>query len=292
MRESDTDVEEERIQSDEFVEERKKQERQTKKGKFKLFDSDSEDEEPLLNLKRKVDCSTKPDATRAKKIVHGQAKFYDSGHEKGTKRITLAKMVWQQTKKVAVTEASASKKWMVLNTRSSIAQVFRCVKLLRDNQKKGVRQIGFGKLLKFNMDGIPSRMTHFVVDRLKGKRMEIIYKGGCLKIIPQLIHKLLGAPIGGVKIESIVTLEVLDYSVCQWRRQYEGRLQATRQIVEKIKCVEDENTFDFRMDFLILFLAVLVECHKNGRVRENILCISHPRLIFQKLFGVITYSKG
>ncbi|KAL8232572.1 hypothetical protein R6Q57_002350 [Mikania cordata] len=65
--------------------------------------------------------------------------------------------------------------------------------------------------------------------------------------------------------------EVLDESVCLWRRQYEGRFLATRQIVEKIESVEDENTFDFKMDFLVLFMAILVECHKNGRVREGIL---------------------
>ncbi|KAL8251080.1 hypothetical protein R6Q59_034773 [Mikania micrantha] len=131
-------------------------------------------------------------------------------------------------------------------------------------------EMGFGNLLKFNMDGIPSKMAHFVVDRLKCKRMEIIFKGGCLKITPQLIHKLLGLPIGGVKIQSIVSMEVLDESVSVWRRQYEGRLLATRQIVEKIESAEDENTFDFKMDFLVLFMAVLVECHKNGRLKEGI----------------------
>ncbi|KAL8200196.1 hypothetical protein R6Q57_011535 [Mikania cordata] len=133
------------------------------------------------------------------------------------------------------------------------------------------------------MDGIPSRMAHFVVDRLKCKRMEIICRGRCLKITPRLIHRLLGLPIGGVKIESIVPLEVLDDSVCQWRRQYEGKLLETRQIVEKIESAEDENTFDFRMDFLVLFIVVLVECHKNGRVRESILRYITSETYFLKI---------
>ncbi|KAL8224287.1 hypothetical protein R6Q57_019762 [Mikania cordata] len=147
---------------------------------------------------------------------------------------------YEANKKVNAAYASGSKRWLILNTRSSPSQLFRCVKLLRDNQKRGVMEMGFGNLLKFNMDGIPSKMTHFVVDRLKCKRMEIICRGGCLKITSQLIHKLLGLPIGGVKIQSIVPMVVLDESVV-WRRQYEGRLLTTREIVEKIESSEDEN---------------------------------------------------
>ncbi|KAL8214478.1 hypothetical protein R6Q57_003927 [Mikania cordata] len=226
-------------------------------------DTDMEEEKIRAKMRKKGIALTKREKTVKKKCMLVTVKMLKA--KKGKK------VVRQTTKKVDATDASGSKRWLILNTRSSPAQLFRCVKLLRDNQKRGVMEMGFGNLLKFNMDGIPSKMAHFVVDRLKCSRMEIICKGGCLKITPQLIHKLLGLSIGGVKIQSIVPLEVLDESVSVWRRQYEGRLLVTRQIVEKIESTEDENTFDFKMDFLVLFLAVLVKCHKNGRVKEGIL---------------------
>ncbi|KAL8267834.1 hypothetical protein R6Q59_001632 [Mikania micrantha] len=229
------------------------------KGKEKLTGSDLED----------------PKRTKAK--AHG------TGREKKHRKLNVPKKVMQQNKKIELVETSGARKWMVLNTRSSPAQLFRCVKLLRDKQKEGVRQMGFGSFLKFNIDGIPSRMAHFVVDRLKSKKMEIIGRSGSLNITPQMIHRLLGVPIGGIKIESIVPLEVLDESVCQWRRQYEGRLIATREIVEKIESAEDENTFDFRMDFLLLFMTILIECHKNGRVIENILRYITSETDFSKI---------
>ncbi|KAD7480208.1 hypothetical protein E3N88_03344 [Mikania micrantha] len=193
----------------------RKCEMKKKNGKEKMYASDSEDA----------------------KSQKDREKMYASDNEdvKGQKG---KKVMRQTSKKVDATDGSGTKRWMILNTRSSPAQLFRCVKLLRDNQKRGVMEMGFGNLLKFNMDGIPSKMAHFVVDRLKCKRMEIICRGGCLKITPQLIHKLLGLAIGGVKIQSIVPMEVLDESVGVWRRKYEGRLLATRQIVEKIEGFE------------------------------------------------------
>ncbi|KAL8264350.1 hypothetical protein R6Q59_022480 [Mikania micrantha] len=274
---------------DDFVEkDADNEDRGRKRGKLGLSDTESDEDETLINLKRKVERQGKKDDVSGKKRGHdvdsmkkgkpktkvttdkGKEKMYASDSE-DAKSQKGKKVMRQTNKKVDATNASGSKRWLILNTRSSPAQLFRCVKLLRDNQKRGVMEMGFGNLLKFNMDDIPSKMAHFVVDRLKCKRMEIICRGGCLKITPQLIHKLMGLPIGGVKIQSIVPMEVLDESVGVWRRQYEGRLLATRQIVEKIESSEDENTFDFKMDFIVLFMVVLVECHKNGRVKDGIL---------------------
>ncbi|KAD4888794.1 hypothetical protein E3N88_20867 [Mikania micrantha] len=315
----------------------------SKKGKSTLFDSDSDDEQPLSSLRRKVDGSRKLDVIRFKKpavedmvrpekqkpmtkrekgIVRtapenikkskGKEKLTGSDHEdlkkakgsdhedlkraKGKEKLTGSDLEDPKRTKANAHGTGREKEPRKLNVpkkvMSSPAQLFRCVKLLRDKQKEDVRQMGFGSLLKFNIDGIPSRMVHFVVDRLKSKKMEIIGRSGSLKITPQMIHRLLGVPIGGIKIESIVPLEVLDESVCQWRRQYEGRLIAIREIVEKIESAEDENTFDFRMDFLLLFMTILVECHKNGRVRENILRYITSETDFSKMIGVITYLKA
>ncbi|KAL8216151.1 hypothetical protein R6Q57_022988 [Mikania cordata] len=253
--------------SDDFVEKdidnedrgRKRGSKGTEGKEIRKYEMKMKNDEIVVSSKEKITHIAKHDTKSTKmttdKVVSGKEKItHIANHDK------------KSTKGKEKMYASDSE-----DAKSQKAQLFRCVKLLRDNQKRGVMEMGFGNLLKFNMDGIPSKMAHFVVDRLKCKRMEIICRGGCLKITPQLIHKLLGIPIGGVKIQSIVQMEALDESVGMWRRQYEGWLLATRKIVEKIESSEDENTFDFKMYFLVLFIVVLVECHKNGRVKEGIL---------------------
>ncbi|KAD0618057.1 hypothetical protein E3N88_43972 [Mikania micrantha] len=197
----------------------------------------------------------------------GKEKMYETETE--TEEDVVGKPKKKQRR--LIHESNVSKKWMVLNTRSSPAQLYRCIKLLRENQRKSVKRMGFAKLLSFNLDGIPSRLAHFVVDRLKPKKMEIVCRGGTLKITPALIHKLWGIPIGRTQIESIVPLETYDTSVSEWRATFDGRLLATRTLVEKIESAEDEDNFEFRMNFIMLFMTVLVECHKNGRAREGIL---------------------
>ncbi|KAI3762718.1 hypothetical protein L1987_53159 [Smallanthus sonchifolius] len=46
---------------------------------------------------------------------------------------------------------------------------------------------------------------------------------------------------------------------------------APTEIVIKIENAEDADCFNFRMDFLMCFLAVMVECHGQGRCKEKIL---------------------
>ncbi|KAL8228563.1 hypothetical protein R6Q59_000058, partial [Mikania micrantha] len=131
---------------------------------------------------------------------------------------------------------SGSKKWMVLNTRSSPAQRFRCMKLFRDNQRESVRKMGLAKLQKFNLDDIPSR-------------------GVRLKTTPKLIHKIWGIPNGGIQEKSIVPLDMYDATISKWSEQYESRLLETRKLVKRIESTEDEDTFEFEMNFIMLFMT-------------------------------------
>ncbi|KAK9062622.1 hypothetical protein SSX86_019810 [Deinandra increscens subsp. villosa] len=57
----------------------------------------------------------------------------------------------------------------------------------------------------------------------------------------------------------------------KWRSRYLDRLVPPSEIVDKIIDAPDEDSFDFRMDFIMCFLSVMVECHLNGRLREKIL---------------------
>ncbi|KAD4981750.1 hypothetical protein E3N88_18421 [Mikania micrantha] len=147
---------------------------QKKKGKEKMYETETETEEDVVGKPKK----------KQRRLIH---------------------------------ESNVSKKWMVLNTRSSPAQLFRCIKLLRENQRESVKRMGFAKLLSFNLD------------------------------------------------------ETYDASVSEWRAKFDGKLLATRTLVEKIESAEDEDNFEFRMNFIMLFMTMLVECHKNGRAREGIL---------------------
>ncbi|KAI3821641.1 hypothetical protein L1987_09210 [Smallanthus sonchifolius] len=66
-------------------------------------------------------------------------------------------------------------------------------------------------------------------------------------------------------------LKIRDESVKAWRNRYPRNFVAPTKLVSNIETVEDEDCFNFRMDFLMCFLAIMVECHGQGRCKEKIL---------------------
>ncbi|KAL8217911.1 hypothetical protein R6Q57_021284 [Mikania cordata] len=145
-----------------------------------------------------------------------------------------------------------------LCTRSSPAQLYRCVRLLIDKQRKDVVDMGFGSLINFNVDGIPRR-----VDK-------------------ESVKNLLGLCSKGRRFEQITPLDVMDKKVTEWPWQYEGRFVGASSLVDNIQRLEVENNFNFRMNFAMLFVIVLVECTNNGRMKEDILRYFYSGTDFSK----------
>ncbi|KAL8256343.1 hypothetical protein R6Q59_031410 [Mikania micrantha] len=128
----------------------------------------------------------------------------------------------------------------------------RCVNLLKDNQKKSVVKMGFWSLLNFMVDAIPRRSAHYVIDKFDDKKMVI----------------------RGRRFEQITPLDVLDKKVKECREQNEDRFvgaSSSSSLVDNIQHLEDKEDFNFRLNFVMMFVIVLVECTKNGRMKEDIL---------------------
>ncbi|KAI3820066.1 hypothetical protein L1987_13922 [Smallanthus sonchifolius] len=105
---------------------------------------------------------------------------------------------------------------------------------------------------------------HFVDDSFCPKKMQINIEKHKIKIDCEAIHRLLGVPCGDVKIESMTKLKIRDESVKAWKNRYLENFVAPTELVSNIENAEDEDCFNFKMDFLMCFLAVMVECHGQG----------------------------
>ncbi|KAK9074316.1 hypothetical protein SSX86_006914 [Deinandra increscens subsp. villosa] len=77
--------------------------------------------------------------------------------------------------------------------------------------------------------------------------------------------------------------EEWDDDVVEWRDRYDTKLISPKQIVDEIEDSEDEDTFIFRLDFLMLVLTVLVECYAQGSCREHILDLITRGLPFERV---------
>nr|GFA37870.1 major facilitator superfamily domain, general substrate transporter [Tanacetum cinerariifolium] len=91
-------------------------------------------------------------------------------------------------------------KLIVLETRSSQRTFYNSISTLKPNQKACLEHIGFGNFVEFKVDGIPSKLRLYVVDKFDAKKMEIKLAEGALKITKNLISEMLEIRNKGIDI--------------------------------------------------------------------------------------------
>ncbi|KAJ0840117.1 hypothetical protein HanPSC8_Chr14g0614891 [Helianthus annuus] len=150
-------------------------------------------------------------------------------------------------------------------------QLYKCVKSLTSNQQEDVKRMGFGKMLSFNISSIPAKLAHYVVDRFNTEEMAIEMSCGSINVDVESVHDLFRIPNKGIDMQNVRPSEKLDVAVMAWRKRYRARFVAPTKLAQSIVTSDEDNSFNFRLDFLMLFLTVMVECNRNGRMKEWIL---------------------
>ncbi|KAI7757258.1 hypothetical protein M8C21_002986, partial [Ambrosia artemisiifolia] len=118
--------------------------------------------------------------------------------------------------------------------------------------------MGFGRLLSLKMDGIPAKLGHYVVDNFDPDSLELTLTSVTLAIDAEVVHKILGIPIGGVSFNALASREAHDEGISKWKKRYPpSRFISPKQMVDMIdKESNGEDDFNFRMDFIICFYTI------------------------------------
>ncbi|KAK9075607.1 hypothetical protein SSX86_003933 [Deinandra increscens subsp. villosa] len=177
----------------------------------------------------------------------------------------------ENTPKNTPEDPNKEKKIWGIRTRSSTAQFHRCIQILRHHQKQVVRNMGFGQLLTFMVNGLPAKLAYYVVDNFDPKLIVIKVGNRTIKVDRDSIKILLGVPSSGIKFQPGNELKQRDPKVLKWRRRYSTSFISPTQLVDKIRDSLDEDSFNFRMDFIMCFLSVMVECYAQGSLKEIVL---------------------
>lgn len=107
-----------------------------------------------------------------------------------------------------------------LRTRSSPHPFYLAVATLKANQQACVAKLGFGSLLDFKVDGIPSRLGFYVVNNFDSKELVIRLSGGrSLPVNAEVISEMLGLKNEGY---DIMKAEVSgnEGMIREWKNQY------------------------------------------------------------------------
>lgn len=121
----------------------------------------------------------------------------------------------------------------------------------------------FKKMVKFKVDGIPSKLGHYVVDKLNTKSMVMDFENEIIRIDKEAIHRPLRLSMGGKDVSYELKKQVSSV-YANWRKLYE-RGDIGQSIVRyKIKNEKYERDVYFKMDFLLLFCSVMIDITNNG----------------------------
>ncbi|KAJ9553673.1 hypothetical protein OSB04_017718 [Centaurea solstitialis] len=162
------------------------------------------------------------------------------------------------------------RKYNGIRTRTSPKTLFLAIHSLSTSQRKCVEEMGFGKLLDMKVDGIPSKLGYYVVDRFDEKKMEIRLENGSIKITKDSIRDMLGVPNGGVELKSLQGTETDDTILKEWKKQYGKTLIRPADVMREIIVSEDAG-LNFKLNFLILVSNTMAEGMKMGICNINIL---------------------
>ncbi|CAH1415983.1 unnamed protein product [Lactuca virosa] len=93
--------------------------------------------------------------------------------------------------------------------------LFDVVKSINKQQRKAVREMRLGSLLTMASNGIPGKLSRYVVNCFDPDKMKINLPVGSIDITSDLIHNLLGIPTGGRKINEFDLNEKTETGTCK-----------------------------------------------------------------------------
>ncbi|KAL8226475.1 hypothetical protein R6Q57_016307 [Mikania cordata] len=161
--------------------------------------------------------------------------------------------------------------WFPIVNKCSPKHFCKGLRSLKPKQRKAVQDTGFGKLLKFNVNGIPQKMGHYIVDKLDVTSMVILGRQGPIKVNKQVVFSLLGVPNEGIELKNVNPTRNLCKKIQEWRNLYPNDYISHSERVKRFVEAGDDDSFNFKVDFLMLFLSTVVECHAHGKCKLDVL---------------------
>ena len=141
--------------------------------------------------------------------------------------------------------------WLSLRTRSSPKVLYSLMSKLTLAQRKDLIEIGFGSLYNMAVEEIPVKIGHFVVDNFFPNEMKLKLQNYDIEITPELIHSVLGVPLGGIDFHHLAKTRVSDLSR-RWYLQFIGRYPTPKKVADVVKQTKVDGIL-FKLSILVLF---------------------------------------
>ncbi|KAL4592180.1 hypothetical protein LXL04_005166 [Taraxacum kok-saghyz] len=135
---------------------------------------------------------------------------------------------------------------------------------LKKATKEYVREIGLGHLLQMKVDGSPTKIGYYAVKNFDPKNMVLKVNKGVINITREHVHKLLGLPLGRVKIDDMEYRSKEDKTVDDWYDQFDGRKDIRPHAVKEAMTCAEHLDLMFKVNLFVLLCNTLGKTNSMG----------------------------
>ncbi|CAH1436285.1 unnamed protein product [Lactuca virosa] len=119
--------------------------------------------------------------------------------------------------------------------------------------------MGFGSLLKMKITDIPLKLGFYILQKFDYERMVIDVEGKELKVTAESAHDMLGIPTGGTIHTKLDQWPKDDTSYDEWKQQFKEGAIIRLNAIKKVIVYTIEADFNFKLNFLVLFVNTFCE---------------------------------
>ncbi|PWA40550.1 hypothetical protein CTI12_AA561830 [Artemisia annua] len=160
-----------------------------------------------------------------------------------------------------------------LRAKTTVKPFYKATHKLSPERKQRVREMGFGSLLGFLFDKIPTKLPYFILKNLNVETMEVnLPNGGVIKITPRKIREVLGIPMGPIPFYAKNKRLTQDSVYCKFMAQLPKnfRKRTTTALSETIQKSEGVD-FIFELNYLMLFANCFGSCKNTAMLKYDVL---------------------
>jgi hypothetical protein len=175
-------------------------------------------------------------------------------------------------------------------TKLNVSYFSDVLKSLKPDKRCVIDSYSFGSLLLFDNCTIPMSFARWVVDHIKVDKWAIVVSGKSIPITPQIVHDVLGIPIGGKTISKAAT-ERGKTSLLQ--SMYMSRLPSAKVCGEKLlkdDISEDDLVCNFLIVALVTFLCPNSNVHPSPEYLKPLVDIKNAKGGIGVSLSTIGYS--
>ncbi|KAL4557187.1 hypothetical protein LXL04_035359 [Taraxacum kok-saghyz] len=179
----------------------------------------------------------------------------------------------KKPKKEVVRKPKAANDFLSMKNRCSPIALLSIIHGLSKEQKKSIREMGFGTLLQSKLMDVPMKMCYYVLKKLDVEGIKVVLETGVLDVSAQSVYDMLGLPLGGMSFEDMEAVDEDDEESCmfEWKHQFENIKDLRLKQLKNVICLTREADFNFRINFLVLFINTFCESTSMGKCNLNAL---------------------